>query len=91
MASRDWVPSLKGWVSFPDAADRLGISRQRVFQMLDEHKLTSARQLAGAGNRPAAYVISDREMDRLLAEQAAAEAAAQEAETAAAEALAVAS
>lgn len=74
------MPVLKGWVSFPAAAHRLSISRQRVFQMLDEGKLPSARQLPGAGDRPAAYVISDKEMDRLLAEQAAAEEASQETE-----------
>jgi hypothetical protein len=67
--SRDWVPELRGWVSFPAAADRLGVARQRVFQMLDERKLTSVRKLPGSGSRPAAYVISDREMERLLTEQ----------------------
>lgn len=80
MATREWVPVLRGWVSFPDAADRLHVSRQRIFQMLDERKLASARRLPGSGDRPAAYVISEKEMERLLAEQAAAEAAAQEAE-----------
>ena len=78
--SRDWVPVLKGWVSFPAAADKLGISRQRMFQMLDEGKLTSVRRVPGAGDRPAAYLITAREMERLVAEQAAAEAASQEPE-----------
>lgn len=70
--NRDWVPVLKGWHTFPVAADRLGVRRQRVFQMLDERKLTSARKLPGSGDRPAAYVISDAELERLLAEQRAA-------------------
>jgi hypothetical protein len=86
--SRDWVPVLRGWVSFPAAAHKLDMTRQRMFQMLDEGKLTSVRRVPGAGDRPAAYLISDREMERLLAEQAAAKEAAQRAE---AEALATAS
>lgn len=74
---RSWVPPLKGYVSFPVVARRLKVSRQRVFQMLDERKLTSAVQLPGAGDRPAAYAITVRELDRLLAEQRAAEEAAE--------------
>jgi len=76
--TRDWVPELDGYVSFPVVAKRLNVTRQRVFQMLDERKLTSARKLPGASTRPAAYMISDAEMDRLLEEQRQArEAAAQ--------------
>lgn len=76
--NRDWVPVLKGWNTFPRVADELGIARQRVFQMLDERKLTSVRKLPGSGERPAAYVISDAELERLLAEQRAATAATEE-------------
>ena len=67
--SRDWVPVVRGWHSFPEVAAELGVRRQRVFQMLDEGKLTSARRLPGSGDRPAAYMISSRELARLKAEQ----------------------
>lgn len=69
---REWVPVLKGWHSFPEVALKLGVARQRIFQMLDEGKLLSARRVPGAGERPAAYVISTRELERLKAEQLAA-------------------
>lgn len=70
------IPVLAGWVSLPAAAKRLTVTRQRIFQMVDEGKLTTIHQILGAGERPAAYVIREAEVTKLQAEQkAAAEAA----------------
>lgn len=71
------MPELKGYVSFPKVAEQLDVSRQRVFQMLDERKLKTARRLPGTGDRPAAYMITEAERDRLVAEQKAAREAAE--------------
>jgi hypothetical protein len=67
------VPELEGQVSLPKAGLELGVSRQRMFQMIDEGKLKTVRRIPGAGVRPAAYVISTAERDGLLAAQRAAE------------------
>jgi len=72
------IPVLEGWVSLPVAADRLSVTRQRIFQMVDEGKLTTIHQIPGAGSRPAAYVISEPEVARLEREQEAAAHAADE-------------
>jgi Holliday junction resolvasome RuvABC DNA-binding subunit len=69
------VPVLPGWVSLPVAATRLEVTRQRLFQMADEEKLTTIHQIPGAGKRPAAYVIAEDEVVRLEREQEAARAA----------------
>jgi hypothetical protein len=69
MSNRKDVSVLEGWRSLPDAAVPLGVTRQRLFQMVDEGKLPSVRQVPGAGSRPAAYVISEAELCRLRREQ----------------------
>lgn len=66
------IPVLEGWVSLPVAAARLAVTRQRLFQMADEGKLTTIHQIPGAGERPAAYVVREIEVVRLEGEQAAA-------------------
>lgn len=63
------IPVLKGWISLPVSARQLAVTRQRIFQMVDEGKLTSIHQIRGAGDRPAAYVVSEAEMCRLRREQ----------------------
>ena len=64
------VPVLTGWVSLPVAAKRLRVKRQRLFQMgVEEDKLDSLRQVPGGAERPAAYVISEAELCRLLFER----------------------
>ena len=70
------IPVLDGWVALPVLAEDLGVKRQRIFQMLWEGKLTSARQILGTGERPVAYVVSTEEAGQLKAQQAAARAAA---------------
>jgi hypothetical protein len=66
---RHTVPVLEGWLSIPVAAKRLGVSRQRVFQMPDEEppKLTQIYQIPGEKERPAAYVVSEKEVNELIA------------------------
>lgn len=57
---------LEGWLSLPTAAEDLRVTRQRVFQMgAEEGKLTSLRQVPGAGERPAAYVVGEAEVCKL--------------------------
>lgn len=66
------VPELEGKVSLPKAAAVLDVSRQRVFQMgAEEKKLLTLRRIAGAGDRPAAYVLDTIEVLRLRAKQCA--------------------
>jgi hypothetical protein len=67
------VPELEGKVSLPVVGLKLKVSRQRIFQMIDEEKLRTVRRIPGAGVRPAAYVIDTAELDELLAAQLAAE------------------
>jgi hypothetical protein len=61
------VPELDGWLSLPVAAQKLGVSRQRVFQMIQEDRIKSVRQIPGVGDRPAAYVVRLAEIDQLVA------------------------
>ena len=63
------IPALDGWVALPVLAEDLGVKRQRIFQMLWEGKLTSARQIPGTGTRPVAYVVSAEEAESLKAQQ----------------------
>ncbi len=70
---RSPVPVLPGWESLPFAAKRLGVKRQRLFQMgAEEGKLKTLHQIPGDGDRPAAYVVATREVDALLEVQRAA-------------------
>jgi hypothetical protein len=66
------VPELPGWKSLPRTAMLLGVKRQRIYQMAEEGKWVSLRQLFGAGTRPAAYVVSDEEVAEFKAAQEAA-------------------
>jgi hypothetical protein len=70
MRTKRDIPVLEGWKSLPTAARELSVTRQRLFQMgAEEDKLTSLRQVPGAGTRPAAYVVSEAELCRLRREQ----------------------
>jgi hypothetical protein len=71
------VPVLEGWTSLPAAAELLSVTRQRVYQMgVEENSLDSLRQVPGAGQRPAAYVVGDTELCRLRRTQLQAQLAA---------------
>lgn len=66
------IPVLAGWLSLPDAAQRMGKTRQRAYQMADDGVLKTVRQIPGAGPRPAAYVVRETEIDNLVARERAA-------------------
>lgn len=60
------VEPLPGWKTLPAAADELGVKRQRVFQMIDEEgRLDHVYLVEGNGSRPAAYLVSDKDLCRL--------------------------
>lgn len=63
------LPALKGSVIPPVAAVPLRVSRQRVFQMIEEGKIKSAVRVPGLpGKRPAAYLIRIAEVMELAVE-----------------------
>lgn len=77
-AERKSIPVLRGWTSLPKAGSLLGVSRQRLFQMVDEGKWTTIHQIPGKPSddpndekRPALLVVADWEVDKLLAAQRA--------------------
>lgn len=55
------VPSLEGWVSFDELADRLGVSKQAVHKMLETGRITTARKVG----RKAIYILTLAEADAL--------------------------
>jgi choline dehydrogenase-like flavoprotein len=67
--SSQQIPVLAGWMAFPAACARLGVSRQRLFQMKGEGKLRSVHKILGAADRPALYVVAEAEVEKLLREQ----------------------
>jgi hypothetical protein len=86
MTERRPVPVLAGWSSLPDAARKLRVTRQRLFQMgAEEDKLVSMRAIPGAGTRPSAYVVGDAEVCRLRRAQLTGEIRAVDTDIAAAE------
>jgi hypothetical protein len=57
------IPPLEGYTSLPEAADLLDVKRQRTFQMgVEEGTFATIRFIAGAGERPAAYVVQNAEL-----------------------------
>jgi len=62
------LPALAGWVIPPLAAGPLHVTRQRVFQMIEEGKIKSAVRVPGVGDRPAAYLIRIVEIVKLATE-----------------------
>jgi hypothetical protein len=73
------IPVLKEWVSLPDAGARLRLTRQRLFQMVDENKWKTLHQIPGKPSddpeeekRPALLVVRLSEVEAMLAAQKAA-------------------
>jgi excisionase family DNA binding protein len=62
------LPELEGWLTLPEAASDLQISRQRFYQMVQEGKITTCRRL---GRRPI-YIVREQEIQELLADKIAA-------------------
>lgn len=57
------IPPLEGYTSLPEAADLLDVKRQRTYQMgVEEGSFATIRSIAGAGDRPAAYVVQNAEL-----------------------------
>jgi hypothetical protein len=52
-ASLKDLPELAGWLTFGEAADALGLTGERIRQMAQEGKLTTARRI---GHRPVGIV-----------------------------------
>lgn len=58
------------WLSLPVVGKMLRVSRQRIFQMgLMENKFLSIEQVLGEGERPAAYLVRDEEVEKFLEAQ----------------------
>ena len=55
------LPVLAGWLTFPEAARALGVSRQRFYQMVEEGKITTAVRV---GPRPY-HLVEEQEIDKL--------------------------
>lgn len=55
------LPELEGWLTFPEIAEYLGISRQRVHQLAESGVITSAHRL---GKRPT-YIAREAEVKLL--------------------------
>jgi hypothetical protein len=62
------IPELQGWLSLPVAAERAGISRQWLFEMVSntDSELKNVRQVAGTGDRPACILVREAEIERLM-------------------------
>jgi hypothetical protein len=66
------IPVLAGWLSLPVAAERMGKTRQRAYQMAEDGTLKTVRLIPGAGPRPAAYVVRETEIANYVARERAA-------------------
>jgi hypothetical protein len=63
------VPELDGWLSEPEVASWLGVTRQRVHQMIKQDKIQTAHRI-GRGlvisTREAIKLLGDRKRGRLI-------------------------
>ncbi len=56
------LPELAGWLTVPEAADDLSLSRQRVYQMIEEGKIKTCHRL---GRRPV-WIIREAEVRHMV-------------------------
>jgi hypothetical protein len=61
------LPELEGWVSFPDAAEEIGISRQRLFQLAEKTDPTVVETAVRIGKHRPVYVMREAEVAELKA------------------------
>jgi len=61
---------LPGWLAAPVAAERAGLSRQWVFDMINSGAL-DAYEIGGTGKRPACIIVRESTLNKLIAERAA--------------------
>lgn len=59
------LPELEGWVSFPDAAEEIGISRQRLFQLAEKESPVVIETAMRVGRNRPVYVMRQAEVDEL--------------------------
>lgn len=67
------IPVLAGWLSLPVAAEMTGLSRQHLHRQVSKGAgaLQNVRQVRGVGDRPAAILVREAEVQRLIRERAA--------------------
>jgi predicted DNA-binding transcriptional regulator AlpA len=58
------IPVLAGWITIPEAASKLGISRQYAYKRAAEGFFSSIHQI---GEENATFVVSTDEVDKKLA------------------------
>lgn len=61
---------LPGWIAAPVAAERLGLSRQYVFDLINDEKI-DAFMIQGTGERPACIIVREITVTRMVKERAA--------------------
>lgn len=54
------LPVLEGWISLPDAARKMNISRQRIHQLVDAGRFTTACRIGTFA------IVREAEVDKLL-------------------------
>lgn len=65
--SREFVvPPLEGYLTVPDVADRLGVTKQAVHKMIYEGRFKTVRQVGNA----AVYVVKLSEVEKTVASRA---------------------
>ena len=57
---------MPGWIAASVAAERLGYSRQYVFDLINDEKI-DAFEIAGTGERPACIVVRESTVTRMAA------------------------
>lgn len=57
------LPVLEGWITLPEAAEELGMTRARMYQLVQEFKITTAHRLGG---RPI-YIVRVPEIEQIKA------------------------
>lgn len=60
------LPVLEGWITLPEAAEELGMTRARMYQLVQEFKITTAHRLGG---RPI-YIVRVPEIEQIKAGRA---------------------
>lgn len=60
------IPTINEWITLPEAAQRLGISRQYAYKRAADDYFQSLHKI---GDELITYVVSTEEVDRLVAEK----------------------
>lgn len=57
------IPTLKGWITIPEAAVKLGISRQYAYKRATDGFFSSLHRL---GDEMTTFIVSTEEVDKLV-------------------------